>query len=130
MSKEIIYTKNAPEPIGPYSQAIRITKDFQNLIFTSGQIAIDSSTGNIIEGGIKNQTHKVLENIKALLHEAGIEFQHVIKTTVFLKNMSDFAAMNEVYSEYFSISKPARSTVEVARLPKDVLVEIEVIAYI
>lgn len=130
MSKEIIYTKNAPEPIGPYSQAIRINKGFQNLIFTSGQIAIDPSTGNIIEGGIKDQTHKILENIKALLHEAGTDMMHVIKTTVFLKNMSNFAGMNAVYAEFFNQSKPARSTVEVARLPKDVLVEIEVIAFI
>lgn len=129
MPKEIINTRNAPDPIGPYSQAIKIKNDFQNFIFTSGQIAIDPFTGNIMDGGIKNQTHKVLENIKALLHDAGTDIQHVIKTTVFLKNMSDFAAMNEVYSEYFGSSKPARSTVEVARLPKDVLIEIDVIAY-
>ena len=130
MSKEFIYTKHAPKPIGPYSQAIKIKNDFQNLIFTSGQIPIDPSTGSIIEGGIKEQTNKVLENIKALLVEAGTDIQHVVKTTVFLKNMSDFAAMNEVYSEYFSISKPARSTAEVARLPKDALIEIDVIAYV
>jgi 2-iminobutanoate/2-iminopropanoate deaminase len=129
MPKEIINTKNAPEPIGSYSQAIKIKNDFQNFIYTSGQIAIDPFTGNILEGGIKEQTHKVLENIKALLRDAGTDIQHVIKTTVFLKNMSDFSAMNEVYSEYFGASKPARSTVEVARLPKDVLIEIDVIAY-
>jgi 2-iminobutanoate/2-iminopropanoate deaminase len=130
MSKEIINTKNAPEPIGPYSQAVKLNAENPCFIYTSGQIAIDTISGNILEGGIKEQTHKVLENIKALLNEAGTDMMHVIKTTVFLKNMGDFAAMNEVYSEYFSKSKPARSTVEVARLPKDVLVEIEVIAYI
>jgi len=130
MSKEIIYSKNAPEPIGPYSQAVKLIAENPYLIYTSGQIAIDPATGKIIEGGIKEQTNKVMENIKALIHEAGTDLMHVIKTTVFLKNMGDFAAMNEVYSEYFSQSKPARSTVEVARLPKNVLVEIEVIAYI
>ena len=88
MSKEFIYTKNAPEPIGPYSQAIKISNDFKNLILTSGQVPIDPSTGIIIEGGIKEQTLRVLENIKAILLEAGTEIQNVIKTTVFLKNMS------------------------------------------
>lgn len=130
MSKEIINTKNAPDPIGPYSQAVKLKAENPCFIYTSGQIAIDPMSGNIMEGGIKEQTHKVLENIKALMNEAGTDMMHVIKTTVFLKNMGDFAAMNEVYSEYFSNSKPARSTVEVARLPKDVLIEIDVIAYI
>ena len=128
MSKEIIYTKQAPEPIGPYSQAIKLTR--QNLIYTSGQVAINPETGNIIEGDIKAQTNQVMKNIKALLEESGTTMKNVIKTTVFLKSMDEFAAMNEVYAEYFGDSKPARSTVEVARLPKDAKVEIEVIAFI
>ncbi len=129
MSKDIIYTKSAPEPIGPYSQAVKIRVEEPYMIYTSGQIAIDSSTGNIVPGGIKEQTHQVIKNIQSILTEAGTDLTWVVKTTVFLKDMNDFAAMNEVYAEYFNESKPARSTVEVARLPKDVLVEIEVIAY-
>jgi len=120
----LIYTKNAPEPIGPYSQAVKANE----LIFTSGQIAIDPTTGEVIPGGIKEQTRQVLENLKAVLESAGSGIAHVLKTTVFLKDMNDFAQMNEVYSEYFRDSKPARSTVQVARLPKDALVEIEVVA--
>lgn len=130
MKKESIYTNKAPEPIGPYSQGIYVSWDMQQLIFTSGQVAIDPKTGNFITGGIKEQTKQVLENLKALLQEAKSDLKKVIKTTVFIKNMDDFAAMNEVYAEYFGESKPARSTVEVARLPKDALVEIEVIAHI
>ncbi len=130
MSKEIIFTKNAPEPIGPYSQAIKVAVWNKFLIYTSGQIPIDSSTGNIVDGDIKAQTRRVMENIKALLNEAGTDLSNVIKTTVFMKNMDEFTAMNEVYAEYFGDSKPARSTVEVSRLPKDVKVEIEVIAYL
>ena len=130
MSKEIIYTNNAPEPIGPYSQAIRLNTSNSKLVYTSGQVAIDPADGNIVEGGIKEQTQRALENIKSVLSASGTELSHVIKTTVFLKNMNDFVSMNEVYSEYFIESKPARSTVEVARLPKDALVEIEVIAYV
>jgi len=125
---EIIYTKNAPEPIGPYSQAIKLNS--VNLMYSSGQVAINPSTGNIINGGIKEQTKQVLENIKAVLTESGTGLNNVFKTTVFLKDMNDFTAMNEVYAEYFGEVKPARSTVEVARLPKDALVEIEVIACI
>lgn len=130
MQKDTVYTKNAPEPIGPYSQGIYVSWDMQKMLYTSGQVAIDPKTGNFINGGIKEQTRQVLENIKALLTEAKSDLSKVIKTTVFIKNMDDFAAMNEVYAEYFGESKPARSTVEVARLPKDALVEIEVIAYI
>ncbi len=130
MQKDTVYTKNAPEPIGPYSQGIYVSWDTQQMLYTSGQVAIDPKTGNFIDGGIKEQTRQVLENIKALLTEAKTDFKKVIKTTVFIKNMDDFAAMNEVYAEYFGESKPARSTVEVSRLPKDALVEIEVIAYI
>ena len=130
MKKDIIYTKKAPEPIGPYSQAIKLSEENPYFIYTSGQIAIDASTGNFIGGDIKLQTKQALENVKTILHEAGSELNRVIKTTVFIKNMDDFTAMNEVYSEYFGQSKPARSTVEVARLPKDALVEIEAIAYI
>lgn len=130
MQKDILYSKNAPEPIGPYSQAIKLTMDSGKILYTSGQVAIDPKTGNFISGGIKEQTRQVIENLKALLNEAGTEINKVIKTTVFLKDMNDFTVMNEIYSEYFGDSKPARSTVEVARLPKDALVEIEVIAVI
>ncbi len=125
MKKEIIYTKSAPEPIGPYSQAIKTDSGF---IFTSGQIAIEPSTGNLISGGIKEQTKQVLENIKSVLTSAGSDVTKAIKTTVYLKNVSEFGAMNEVYTEYFGESKPARSTAEIARLPKDALVMIEVVA--
>ncbi len=130
MQKDTLYTNKAPEPIGPYSQGIYVRWDTQQMIFTSGQVAIDPKTSTFINGGIKEQTKQVLENIKALLEEAKSSLTKVIKTTVFIKNMDDFAAMNEVYAQYFGESKPARSTVEVARLPKDALVEIEVIAYI
>jgi 2-iminobutanoate/2-iminopropanoate deaminase len=130
MQKDTIYSKDAPEPIGPYSQAIKLSMDTNKLLYTSGQVAIDPKTGNFISGGIKEQTKQVMENLVALLKEAGCDLSKVIKTTVFIKDMNDFAAMNEVYAEYFGESKPARSTVEVARLPKDALVEIELIAYI
>ena len=130
MKKDTIYSKDAPEPIGPYSQAIKLSMDSNKLLYTSGQVAIDPKTGNFISGGIKEQAKQVMENLVALLKEAGSDLSKVIKTTVFIKDMNDFAAMNEVYAEYFGESKPARSTVEVARLPKDTLVEIELIAYI
>jgi 2-iminobutanoate/2-iminopropanoate deaminase len=125
MKREIIYTKSAPEPIGPYSQAIKTDSGF---LFTSGQIAIDPISGNIVSGEIKEQTKQVLENIKSLLTAAGSDVTRAIKTTVYMKNVSEFAAMNEVYAQYFSESKPARSTIEAARLPKDALVMIEVVA--
>jgi 2-iminobutanoate/2-iminopropanoate deaminase len=126
-SKTQITTTQAPAAIGPYSQAIR-TGD---LLFTSGQVALDPATGALVSGGIEAQTTRVLENLKAVLAAAGLDFAQVIKTTVFLKNMSDFAAMNEVYARYLApqgVVPPARSTVAVAALPKDALVEIELIA--
>ncbi len=122
--KTIIHSDQAPAPIGPYSQGVAVEG---RLYYFSGQIPLDLS-GNIVPGGIKEQTHQVCKNILALLQSQSLSFDNVAKTTVFLKDMNEFAAMNEVYSEYFGNSKPARSTVEVARLPKDVRVEIEVIA--
>ena len=125
--KTAVSTKNAPAAIGPYSQAVRVG-DF---LYSSGQVALDPATGALVEGGIEAQTTRVLENLKAVLEEAGIGLKNVVKTTVFVKNMGDFAAMNAIYARYFApegVVAPARSTVEVARLPKDALVEIEVIA--
>jgi 2-iminobutanoate/2-iminopropanoate deaminase len=125
--KTAIHTAEAPAAIGPYSQAIRVS----NMVFTSGQVAIDPSTGQLVAGGIEAQTHRVLQNLRAVLTAAGLDFSRVVKTTVFLKEMGHFGAMNAVYSEYLQTKKgppPARSTVEVARLPKDALVEIELIA--
>ena len=122
---ETIYTKNAPDAIGPYSQA----KVVGNLVFTSGQIAIDPETGNVEATTIEEQTHQVCKNLKNLLEAAGSDISKAVKTVCFLKNMSDFAAFNSVYGEYFT-SKPARSCVAVKELPKDVLVEVEVIAEI
>jgi 2-iminobutanoate/2-iminopropanoate deaminase len=122
--KEIISTPKAPQAIGPYSQAIKAN----GFVFTSGQIALDPTTGQLIAGDIAAQTERVLQNIGGILLRSGTSFDHVVKTTVFLKNMADFAAMNEVYARHFDQNPPARSTVEVARLPKDVLVEIDVIA--
>lgn len=130
MDKEIVYTDLAPEPIGPYSQAVRINSKNNSLIYTSGQIAIDPATSVFKGGSIEEQTRQVLENVKAILINAGSGLERVIKTTVFLKSMDDFTAMNEVYAEYFGSSKPARSTVAVSGLPKDALVEIETIAHI
>lgn len=127
LQKTAISTSNAPAAIGPYSQAIRSG----NTVFTSGQVAIDPATGNLVPGGIVEQTTRALENLKAVLEAAGLDFTHVVKTTVFLKSMADFAAMNEVYAGYLAPSgvvAPARSTVQVAALPKDALVEIECIA--
>ncbi len=122
--REIISTKQAPQAIGPYSQAIKAS----GFIFVSGQVAIDPATQQIITGDVAAQSDRVLRNLTAILEAAGSNLGKVVKSTVFLKNMSDFAAMNEVYGKYFNSAPPARSTVEVARLPKDVLVEIDVIA--
>lgn len=119
-----VHTDKAPAAIGPYSQAI----DTGPLIYTSGQIPIDPSTGQVVSGGIKEQTAQVLENLKNVLEAAGSSMEKVIKTTVFMKDLSDFSAMNEVYAKYFSEPYPARSCVEVNRLPKDVLIEIEAVA--
>ncbi len=121
---QIIFTEKAPKPIGPYSQAVK----YENLIFISGQIAIDPKTNQFVGGDIKTQTKIILENIKAILEEAGLNLNHVVKTTIFLSDLSLFSDFNEVYEEYFNQHKPARSTVEVRRLPKDALIEIEVIA--
>jgi 2-iminobutanoate/2-iminopropanoate deaminase len=122
--REVIATEQAPKAIGPYSQAIRA----QGLIFTSGQIAIDPATAQIVAGDVSTQTDRVLKNLAAILQASGSTLEKVLRCTVFLKNMGDFAAMNEVYGRYFKQAPPARSTVEAARLPKDVLVEIDVIA--
>ena len=122
--REVIATEQAPKAIGPYSQAIRA----QGLIFTSGQIAIDPASAQIIAGDVSAQTDRVLKNLAAILQASGSSLEKVLRCTVFLKNMADFAAMNEVYGRYFKQAPPARSTVEVARLPKDVLIEIDVIA--
>jgi 2-iminobutanoate/2-iminopropanoate deaminase len=121
--REIISTESAPAAIGPYSQAVR----YDNLLFISGQIPLDPESGEIVEGNIEVQTRKVLDNLKAILEAGGMELQHVLKCTCFLKDMEDFPAFNSVYSEYFSHILPARETVEVSRLPKDVLVEISAI---
>ena len=122
--KQVIHTEHAPAAIGPYSQAVKIG----DLLFTSGQIPVDPATGAVPEGGIQAQAQQSLSNIKAILNAAGTNMGAVIKTTVFLSDMNDFAAMNEVYAPFFQEPYPARSAVQVARLPKDVLVEIEAIA--
>ena len=122
--KKVISTPQAPAAIGPYSQAIQVG----NLVFTSGQIPIDPATGQFAEGGIKEQTRQSLTNVKAILEEAGLSLASVVKTTVFLADMADFADMNAVYAEFFAEPFPARSAVAVKTLPKGALVEIEVIA--
>ena len=122
--KKVINTNQAPAAIGPYSQAIKVG----NLVFTSGQIPINPATGNFVEGGIKEQTRQSLTNIKAILEEAGLSMNNVVKTTVFLADMNDFADMNSVYAEFFAEPYPARSAVAVKTLPKGALVEIEVVA--
>ena len=125
MSKKIIYTTNAPAAIGPYSQA-----NFVNgVLYISGQIPIDPATGNLVDG-IEKETHQVMKNLKAILEEAGLSFSNVVKATIFLKSMDDFAAMNEIYASYLDAnSYPARETVQVACLPKNVSVEISMIAH-
>lgn len=120
-----VETTNAPQAIGPYSQAIIVN----NMVYSSGQIPL-TPEGEMVKGDIQAQTHQVFQNLKAVLEAAGASLDTVVKTTVFLKSMDDFAAMNEVYSQYFPNHKPARSCVEVARLPKDALVEIEVVALV
>ncbi|PYT96036.1 MAG: reactive intermediate/imine deaminase [Acidobacteria bacterium] len=122
--KDVVLTDKGPKPIGPYSQAIRAN----GFLYVSGQVALDPKTGEFVGTDIRQQTEKTLENIKGILEAAGSNLHHVVKTTVFLKDMNDFAAMNDAYGKYFSLAPPARSTVQVARLPKDALVEIEVIA--
>ena len=120
-----VFTKEAPAAIGPYSQGIVVN----NLFFSSGQIPL-TAAGQLIDGDIQEQTHQVFRNLKAVLQAAGASLETVVKATVFIKDMNDFAAVNEVYGEYFTDHKPARSCVEVARLPKDVLIEIEVVALV
>lgn len=124
--KEIISTEKAPGAIGPYSQAVKAG----NIVFCSGQIPIDPATGNFVSEDVTEQTEQVLKNLSAVLEAAGASFNDVVKTTVFLADMNDFVAMNEVYAKYFSENKPARATVQAARLPRDARVEIECIAVV
>jgi 2-iminobutanoate/2-iminopropanoate deaminase len=123
-NRTVITTEYAPAAIGPYSQAIALG----DLVFTSGQIPLDPTTGQVVEGGIEVQTRRVLDNLAAVLQAAGSSLRQVVKTTIFLADMNDFAAVNTIYAEYFGADPPARSTVQVARLPRDVRVEIEAIA--
>ena len=124
MANQVIHTENAPAAIGPYSQAVKAG----NLLFVSGQVPFVPETMEIVEGDVKAQTAQSLKNLQAILKEAGADFSNVVKTTVFIKDMNEFAQINEVYAEYFGENKPARACVEVARLPKDVKVETELIA--
>ena len=126
MTNQVIHTENAPAAIGPYSQAVKAG----NLLFVSGQVPFVPETMEIVEGDVKAQTAQSLKNLQAILKEAGADFSDVVKTTVFIKDMNEFAQINEVYAEFFGENKPARACVEVARLPKDVKVEIEVIAVV
>ncbi len=122
--REVISTDKAPKAIGAYSQAIKAG----GFLFLAGQVAVDPATGQLLEGDVRAQTERVLKNISAVLESAGSSLEKAVKTTVYLKNMSDFAEMNEVYARFFKVNPPARSTVEVARLPRNMLVEIDVIA--
>ena len=124
MSKTVIYSAQAPEPIGPYSQAILAG----NLLFISGQIAIDRASGNLITSNIEDETRLVMRNLEAILNAAGLNFGDVVKSTIFLKDMNNFPKVNEIYGQYFTKEPPARETVEVSRLPKDVNVEISCVA--
>ncbi len=124
MPKNIINSANAPEPIGPYSQAIQVG----NMLFMSGQVAIQRSSGNLITGNILDETRQVMANLQEVLKAAGMDFSHVVKSTIFLKDMNNFPKVNEVYGSYFPSQPPARETVEVSRLPRDVNVEISCIA--
>jgi 2-iminobutanoate/2-iminopropanoate deaminase len=124
--KKVIKSEKAPQAIGPYSQGIQIS----NLVFTAGQLGIDRSSGNLVQGGIEEETQQALTNIKYILQEAGTSLENVVKTTVFLRDMQEFAAMNAVYATFFGKNPPARSTIQVAALPKDGAIEIEAIAVI
>ena len=124
MSKNVIYSAHAPEPIGPYSQAIQSG----NMLFISGQVAIQKPSGYLITGNIQDETHQVMKNLGEILKAANMDFSHVVKSTIFLKDMNNFPKMNEIYGSYFTSQPPARETVEVSRLPKDVNVEISCIA--
>ena len=122
--RDVIATSRGPQAIGPYSQAIRAN----GFLFVSGQIALRPDTKELIEGDVRQQTERVMENLKGIVEAAGSSFEKVVKTTVYLKDMNDFAAMNEVYGRFFAVNPPARATIEVARLPRDVKVEIELVA--
>lgn len=124
MSKEIVYSKNAPEPIGPYSQGVKVG----NVLYVSGQIALDADSGDLINENITEETHAVMKNLDAVLAAANFSFMDVVKCTIFIRNMDDFTAINEAYGQYFKSSPPARETVEVSKLPKNVNVEISCIA--
>ena len=124
MKRKIVHTNHAPAAVGPYSQAVKT----DGMVFTAGQIALDPATGKLVEGGIEEQTRQVMENLKAVLNESGASFDSVIKTTIFIIDMADFAALNAIYGEYFSDAPPARSTVAVAGLPLGGRVEIEMVA--
>lgn len=124
MSKSVLYSDQAPEPIGPYSQAIA----YGNMLFISGQIAIQKSSGRLVTDNIEEETEVVMHNLQEILKKAGMDFSHVVKSSIFLKDMNNFPKVNEVYGKYFTIEPPARETVEVSRLPKDVNVEISCIA--
>ncbi len=124
--KEVVSSAGAPKAIGPYSQAVRVG----NLVFTAGQAGLDPASGTLVGGGIVEQTRRVLENLKAVLSAAGLTFSHVVKTNVYLASMSDFAAMNEVYASYFPEPFPARTTIQAAGLPKQALVEIDLVAVV
>ena len=124
-TKTIVRPKKSPPAVGPYNHAVRVG----DMLFCAGQIPIDPKTGNLVEGDVKAQTFQVLENVKAILDEEKLTFKNVVKTTVFLTNLADFAGMNEVYSKYFTADHPARSTIQVAALPRNANVEIEVVAH-
>lgn len=126
MGKKAVFSKDAPAPIGPYSQAVRVG----DWLFVSGQIPVDPSTNEVVSGGIVAQTRQVLQNLQAILNAEGASLQNIVKTTIYLQDLYDFKAMNEVYETYFSQPYPARATVEVSALPKGVLIEIEAIAYL
>ena len=122
--KNVVTTDRGPKPIGPYSQAIKAN----GFVYVSGQVALDPKTGEMMAGDIEQQTERTIENLKAIVEASGTQLNHVVKTTVYLKNMDDFPAMNDVYARFFTLSPPARSTVQAVRLPKDALVEIDAIA--
>jgi 2-iminobutanoate/2-iminopropanoate deaminase len=122
--KDVVFTPRGPKPIGPYSQAIKAN----GFLFVSGQVALDPLTGEFAGADVRQQTERVMENLKAILEASGVSLAHAVKTTVYLKDMNEFTAMNEVYGRYFTVAPPARSTVQAARLPKDALVEIDVVA--
>lgn len=124
--RKVVHSAKAPGAVGPYSQAIQT----ENLVFTAGQIALDPSTGKLVEGGITEQTRQVMENLRAVLEAAGTDFSKVVKSTVFLSDINNFSQMNEVYSEYFTVEPPARSAFQVAALPLGALVEIEMVALV